>query len=203
METQELIGPLGVTMDNLFDLDPASLDKEAKKKHSKMVRQEWGTPLELFAALDAEFAFDVDVCARESSRKCNVWFGHRSPYGIDGLKAEWTDYGKSFFCNPGFSNPLPWVVRMHEMVKRHPSNCGVVLGIPSIASQWYRFAFANGSECRGLSPRPQYVAPKGVASSDNNRDGIAFVFRGMRCGEIHTSVWEYLDVWEQLKAENR
>jgi len=35
----------------------------------------WATPQDFFDGLDAEFAFETDVCANEENAKCSRWFG--------------------------------------------------------------------------------------------------------------------------------
>jgi hypothetical protein len=37
-------------------------------------RHDWETPDELFAALNAEFGFEIDVCASSESAKCPHFF---------------------------------------------------------------------------------------------------------------------------------
>ena len=54
----------------------------------------WLVPPELYAKLNAEFAFDFDPCP------------YPRPDGFDGLTCEW---GKSSFVNPPFVGPTAWV----------------------------------------------------------------------------------------------
>lgn len=53
------------------------------------------TPEWLYRALDAEFAFDLDPCPFTETPE------------VDGLELSWT--GRRVFCNPPYSNILPWV----------------------------------------------------------------------------------------------
>ena len=46
---------------------------------------EWETPQAVFDALDAEFHFDLDVCANESNKKCHRYFSKED----DGLSKKW------------------------------------------------------------------------------------------------------------------
>jgi phage N-6-adenine-methyltransferase len=45
----------------------------------------WSTPPELFAKLDAEFRFTLDVCALKENAKCKKYFTPED----DGLKQPW------------------------------------------------------------------------------------------------------------------
>lgn len=46
---------------------------------------EWETPPEFFAALDALYHFDLDVAASEKNAKCEYFFDRE----VDGLKQSW------------------------------------------------------------------------------------------------------------------
>lgn len=46
---------------------------------------DWETPQEFFDLLNAEFQFDLDVCANSENHKCDRYFTKE----IDGLKQEW------------------------------------------------------------------------------------------------------------------
>jgi len=59
------------------------------------VNDHWRTPEWLYKALDLEFRFDLDPCPLDPHPK------------IDGLLLDWT--GKRVFCNPPYSNILPWI----------------------------------------------------------------------------------------------
>lgn len=68
---------------------------------------EWGTPRWLFDLLDAEFGFMLDVCASHKNFKCETFI---TKVG-DGLKLQWS---KRNFCNPPYSNILPWYAKAVE-----------------------------------------------------------------------------------------
>ena len=48
-------------------------------------RQDWATPLDLFQKLDAEFHFDLDVCATAENAKCRKFYSPRD----NGLRQLW------------------------------------------------------------------------------------------------------------------
>lgn len=62
---------------------------------------EWGTPPDLYAALDKEFAFDFDPCRPDS-----VW---------DGRAVSWT--GRRVFCNPPYGRGVDqWLAKGPEAI---------------------------------------------------------------------------------------
>lgn len=78
-------------------------------------KQDWGTPIDFFNKLDAEFHFTLDVCANEQNHKCARYFNESD----DGLSQDWS--GEVVFCNPPYS-PVgkiqdQWVKKCYEESK--------------------------------------------------------------------------------------
>jgi phage N-6-adenine-methyltransferase len=70
-------------------------------------RHDWETPDELFGQLDAEFGFDLDVCATAANTKCCHFF---SPE-MDGLKQSWRGI---CWMNPPYGSALPaWMAKAY------------------------------------------------------------------------------------------
>lgn len=64
----------------------------------------WGTPQELFNALDKEFNFTLDVCATPELSKCKRYFDPET----DGLKQNWDN--ERCFLNPPYGKKISeWV----------------------------------------------------------------------------------------------
>ncbi len=81
---------------------------------------DWSTPPDLFARLDAEFHFRLDVAAVKGNAKvCGNWFGpdHRDPERRDGLAvdwAEWADEG-AVWCNPPYGRGIAeWMAKADQ-----------------------------------------------------------------------------------------
>jgi phage N-6-adenine-methyltransferase len=67
----------------------------------------WATPKEVFALLDAEFHFDLDVCALPGNAKCQRFFSPED----DGLKQEWIG---TAYCNPPYGRRIDkWVEKAY------------------------------------------------------------------------------------------
>lgn len=171
----------------------------------KAARQCWRTPDDFFAAINAEFAFDVDVAASVDNARCQVFISEQ----FDALAetTSWFDFQgvhetpwepthidvrlRNAYCNPGFGNVLPWVQKAHTETQRVPNSVAVVMAHGGLASDWFRFAAANASEIRLLSPRVQYMAPPGVKQSSNSRDCVAMVFRHGPVRGAHIWSWRW------------
>jgi phage N-6-adenine-methyltransferase len=68
----------------------------------------WGTPQDLFDALDAEFSFETDVCATADNAKCERYFTPE----MDGLAQAWRGV---CWCNPPYGRGIGrWVAKAHR-----------------------------------------------------------------------------------------
>lgn len=67
-------------------------------------KDDWQTPPELFAQLNAEFAFTLDGAANASNHLVEAWFGPGSPYETDALQKSWMD--EVVYVNPPYSRGL-------------------------------------------------------------------------------------------------
>lgn len=181
------------TFSKLFEL------REAFKASEKKMRQCWATPPELFKVLDDEFHFTVDCAANEHNHKCGNWIGE----SVDALKVGWggwhnfgTQRPPALFLNPGFNNPMPWVVKMNEEVEREHGAVGVVIGLVSPSTKWWMFCDAHASEIRLLGgKRPQFVPPGTMKSTSNSKENAVIIFRhGSRRNGGHAthSTWDWL-----------
>lgn len=66
--------------------------------HFSSERSDWATPWSFFEKLNAEFNFDIDVCATAENRKCDKYYSPEQ----DGLRQYWTGV---CWMNPPYGNP--------------------------------------------------------------------------------------------------
>lgn len=86
---------------------------------------EWATPREFFAKLDAEFEFDVDAAASRENAKCRVWYGEK----IDALALKsWATTPCSIWLNPAYSHCREFIAKAAEEARK---GCTVVCLVPS------------------------------------------------------------------------
>ena len=134
--------------------------------HFRSDRDDWETPADLFAALDAEFGFTVDVCATEKTAKCPRFFTPAE----NGLAQDWSN--ETVWMNPPFGH-----VTKHWMDKARLSSlqgATVVCLVPARTSVlwWHRNVFL-AAEVRCLRPRLQFVG----AAQKAPFDAVLVVFR--------------------------
>lgn len=173
-----------------YDLPP--LTEEEKK----LLRQEWRTPDDFYSVIDGEFEFTVDVAADGYNSRCPIWIDKDD----DALRENINWFGPwkgrvqahSAFCNPGFADLLPWMKKAFAETQRFQDSVACVMGIPSVASDWWDFAQAYAHEIRCLSPRVQYVSPDPrISQSTNARDCVMVVFRKVPQG----AEWPGAKIW--------
>ena len=156
--------------------------------------QELATPPDFWSVINAEFEFQIDVCAHAGNTKCDryidceidalsvesPWLAlsitkHKMRNG-SGLVWKEQDLHRAW-CNPGFSNVLPWHQRAHAEAQKHPNNVVVVIGLAGGSQDWFKFAMENASEVRALADRVRYVPPQGIEDKGNSRESWVFVYR--------------------------
>lgn len=72
---------------------------------------QWSTPDDFFASINAEFNFTLDVCADESNRKCKRYFDRKR----NGLAQNWDN--ERVWMNPPYGREIGlWVRKASEAV---------------------------------------------------------------------------------------
>ena len=74
----------------------------------------WETAPAIFAKLQEEYGFDVDLTADAQRALLPVWFGPGSPHAEDALLAPWTQYGTFGYSNPPYGAFIPKILRKAE-----------------------------------------------------------------------------------------
>jgi hypothetical protein len=130
--------------------------------YGKGRRQNWRTPAALFDSLHREFAFTLDGASEEgngllplASTAANRihWRGHR------------------VFCNPPWSNILPFV-------EHAPCADLAVLLVPArVNCRWFHRALELGATPRFFCGKPKFEHPDGGKSSNSPVDCLLLVFR--------------------------
>ena len=70
---------------------------------------DWATPQDFFDKLDAEFHFDLDVCASKENAKCKLY------YSSGALEKDWGGWGTMKWMNPPYGREIgKWVKKASE-----------------------------------------------------------------------------------------
>lgn len=137
----------------------------------------WRTPPELFAALHAEFCFQLDAAASEENHLCNAWIGEEQ-------NCLTTNWANEFFMdrayawvNPPYSDIGPFVRKAADENKW--ASVGVVMLVPADTSVgWFNEAIQTASEVRFITGgRLAFInAGTGKPVSGNNKGSMLIIW---------------------------
>jgi phage N-6-adenine-methyltransferase len=108
----------------------------------------WETPKALFATLDREFHFTLDVCAVADNTKCERYF---SPE-VNGLTQEWRGI---CWLNPPYGTTIgDWIRKAYDSALRGAT---VVCLVPSRTdTRWFHKYVVKSAEIRFLQGRLRF-----------------------------------------------
>lgn len=114
----------------------------------------WATPQAFFDKLNAEFNFDLDVCADAQNAKCKRYFTKEQ----DGLSQEWTG---TVWCNPPYGRVLKdW---LRKSVESWKAGATVVLLVPARTDTAWWHDYATQGEIRFIRGRLKFGDSKTAA----------------------------------------
>lgn len=114
-----------------------------------MNRDCWQTPLELFKQLDDKYNFEVDVCASPDNALCEYFWTEDD----DCLQQDWGDDFGFVWCNPPYSNPLPFVEKCQQY------GYAVMLLNQDTSTKLAKIVFEKASKVILLSDRVRFINP--------------------------------------------
>lgn len=128
---------------------PSEHDRSKQGVHFSSKSCEWSTPDEFFRMLDAEFRFDLDVCATPLNAKCRRFFSREQ----DGLSQAWNG---TCWCNPPYGREIKFWI---EKACRDAQDgcCTVVCLIPARTdTKWWHEFVSQASEVRFVRGRLKF-----------------------------------------------
>lgn len=120
--------------------------------HYSSETDEWATPQDLFDELDAEFKFELDVCALDLSAKCPTYFTPQT----DGLNQDW----KNFRCwmNPPYGDVIgEWMAKAADAASKGAT---VVCLVPARVDTGWWWDYCLYGEIRFLRGRLKFGGSK-------------------------------------------
>jgi len=129
-------------------------DQHRLAVHFSSRNDRWETPPELFAKLNEEFGFTLDVCALPENAKCRRYF---TP-AIDGLKQKWQGV---CWMNPPYGRHIgKWVSRAYESAREGAT---VVCLLPARTDTSWWHCYCMMAEIRLLRGRLKFVGAESSA----------------------------------------
>ncbi|WP_418250201.1 phage N-6-adenine-methyltransferase [Enterobacter hormaechei] len=139
-------------------------------------RDLWRTPPALFAALDAEFCFQLDAAAAPYNALCRKFITAEQ----NTLETPWADYLNVpgyVWLNPPYSDITPFV---KKAATESANQIGTVMLVPADTSVgWFKEAIQTASEVRFITAgRLAFINPvTGKPVSGNNKGSMLIIWR--------------------------
>ncbi|MBN4761943.1 phage N-6-adenine-methyltransferase [Enterobacter hormaechei] len=139
-------------------------------------RDLWRTPPALFAALDAEFCFQLDAAAAPHNALCRKFITAEQ----NTLETPWADYLNVpgyVWLNPPYSDITPFV---KKAAAESANQIGTVMLVPADTSVgWFKEAIQTASEVRFITAgRLAFINPvTGKPVSGNNKGSMLIIWR--------------------------
>ena len=135
--------------------------------HFSSATDQWATPLDFFEHIDAEFGFELDVCADAQNTKCRRYFTPEE----DGLAQPWVGV---CWMNPPYGREIgKWVKKAYEAAE---AGATVVCLLPARTdTRWFHDYCVHG-EVRFLRGRLKFGGSPNSAPFPN----MIVVFRPIR-----------------------
>ena len=166
-----------------------------------MANDLWRTPPEVFNTLNLEFGFVADMASSHENALCETHFTEED----DSLSFDWAkminalvlgNQTKYVWCNPPYSNPLPWV---KKAIESQSNGLGVVMLLNYDHSvTWFSEALKAVSEIRNIttggqkiqnsiSGRLTFLDQHGEPQNGNSKGQTVLVFNPFKIGACVTT----------------
>lgn len=119
---------------------------------------EWATPTATFAALDAEFRFNLDPCATDSNHVCPDYYTKED----DGLTKDWG--GRRVFCNPPYGREIgKWVKKCYEESQKPDTLAVMLIPARTDTAYFHDYIYGKAREIRFVRGRLHFNESKSAA----------------------------------------
>lgn len=157
-----------------------------------MDRNAWRTPLEIFAVMNEEFNFRLDVAASRENSLCENYIDQ----SLDAIgDCDWlpdpdneVGAGSYCWCNPPYSDIGPWVSKAAEQAMLN--GVGVVMLVMADTSVgWYKKAIETCQEVRFITGgRLAFLDPEtGKPTGGNNKGSMFLIWHPFAKGKLVVS----------------
>lgn len=122
--------------------------------HFSSLTDMWATPQDFFDKLNAEFNFDLDVCANDENAKCAKYYTIET----DGLAQEWKG---TVWMNPPYGREIgKWMRKAYESARQGAT---VVCLVPARTDTRWWHDYAIKGDVRFIKGRLKFGGSKNSA----------------------------------------
>lgn len=135
---------------------------------------EWRTPPELYAVLNAEFRFTLDPAATDGNHLCDTYFTAVD----DGLVQSWQ--GHTVFVNCPYSQSSAWLRKAQEEVSNRtkPTTVVALVAARTDTRVWHEIVMPYAAEVRLVKGRIRFLHPEGAEAVSAPFPSAIIVFTG-------------------------
>lgn len=153
------------------------MNTEHKSNTPSNIKDLYQTPKSLFNNLNDEFEFDCDVASSDSNHFCCDYLTESD----DALSCDWLFFN---WCNPPYSDIMPWV---KKAIEQHKLGKTIVMLVPSDTYvKWFKLAFDSCNEVRFISGRISFInATTKKPINGNNKGSVIFIWRAYAPKQSH------------------
>jgi phage N-6-adenine-methyltransferase len=164
-----------------------------------MANDLWRTPKEVFKYFNDRYDFQCDVAASDDNHLCDSYYTKKD----DALTVDWGNCyaelcdGDYVWCNPPYSNPLPWV---HKIIKESQENgIGTVMLLNcDMSTKWAKLLTKVSCKIIFITEgRIAFLDGKGKAIGGNNKSQMVIIIPPyVRAGEPVTRYLPLVDIMQ-------
>lgn len=150
------------------------------KIHFSTGKDDWGTPQDLFDALNKEFNFTLDPCADINNHKCTRYYTKEQ----DGLMQPWK--GETVFCNPPYSKrggQAKWIEKCYTEAKENKIIVVALLPARTDTKMFHDFILGK-AEIRFIRGRLNFEINGEKSKESAPFPSMIVIFRGEPTNEI-------------------
>lgn len=143
---------------------------------------EWATPPEIVASLEAELGhFDLDPCCRPETARAPRFFTK----DVDGLTQPWIG---RVFLNPPYSKPAPWIKKAIEEISA--GRCVLVAAVLPVRTDtgWFHDLIKDRAEIRFIRRRVLWLGWEGTPIDRPKDPTMIAIFRPQIGLQLATSL---------------
>ena len=157
-------------------------------------KEDWGTPEDVFDALNEEFDFLLDAAAAKHNTKCLFYYDITD----DSLTRPWHPFGR-VFLNPPYNRRIGvWVAKARDAADKGAT---VVLLIPARTdTRWFHNYVYNISETRFLRGRLKFVSKKKTNNNAATFPSVIIVMRPTDKQRIKTMPQHFTHIRSNVKV---
>jgi site-specific DNA-methyltransferase (adenine-specific) len=157
----------------------------SRAKQHKNYKDEWETPPELMAAIEARYGkFDLDVAATAATAKAPRFFTKED----DALMQPWT--GKNVWMNPPYGRGIgAWIRKAVEAVLSGRVQHLVALLPANTSTKWFAEAFREADDIRFLTGRVSFLLA-GMPHRGNTGGSVIMTFNHRLQGHV-PRIWDW------------